>query len=366
MSNTEISEIWIDKANLAQTKMATTSIDTEQLHQDEVLLKTDDFGFSANNITYALFGDKMGYWGFFPAAEGYGKVPIWGFATVIASNHSEIAIGEKVFGYLPLASHLLITAGKVTEHGFYDVAQRRKTISPVYDNYVRCANDPGYDKDKEAWQLNYRPLFMTSFVLDDYVGEQINQQTKSVILTSASSKTAYGAAFLLKHHKQQRAANYQVIGLTSKHNKAFTESSGCYDKVVCYDDIAELDMAGDNWVLDFAGNKELLLDLQKHGADTPAKLIFIGATDVESQTDKPQAKIDGELFFAPAQVKKRIGEWGSQGFGMKYAKAWTHFSKQIENLVRVTEVQGEKSIDDLYKAGLAGKFATNEIIVARF
>lgn len=366
MSNTEITEIWIDKSNLNQTKMATTTVDKEQLQQDEVLLQTDDFGFSANNITYALFGDKMGYWGFFPAAEGYGKVPIWGFATVIASKHADISIGEKVFGYLPLASHLLITAGKVTEHGFYDVDQRRKTISPVYDNYVRCANDPGYDKDKEAWQLNYRPLFMTSFVLDDYVGEHINQQTKSVILTSASSKTAYGAAFLLKHHKQQRAANYQVIGLTSKHNKAFTESSGCYDRVVCYEDIAELDMNGDNWVLDFAGNKELLLDLQTEAENTPAKLVFIGATDVESQTDKPQAKIDGELFFAPAQVKKRIGEWGSQGFGMKYAEAWLYFSKQIENLVTVSEVQGEQSIDALYKAGLAGKFATNEIIVARF
>jgi hypothetical protein len=136
--------------------------------------------------------------------------------------------------------------------------------------------------------------------------------------------------------------------------------------VVCYEDIASLDMTGENWVLDFAGNKELLLELQQQAADTPAKLIFIGATDVESQTDKPQAKIDGELFFAPAQVKKRIGEWGNQGFGMKYAEAWLHFSKQIENLVTVKEILGEQQIDTLYKAGLAGEFDTNEIIVARF
>lgn len=366
MSNTEISEIWINKSDLTHTKMSTVSIDTNQLEQDEVLLKTEDFGFSANNITYALFGDKMGYWGFFPAAEGFGKVPIWGFATVVASNHKDIEVGEKVFGYLPLASHLLITAGKVTPHGFYDVDQRRKTISPVYDNYVRCATDPGYDKNNEAFQLNYRPLFMTSFVLDDYIGEKISASTQSVLVTSASSKTAYGAAFLLKLHKQQRDANYQVIGLTSKHNKAFTESCGCYDQVVCYEDIAQLDMTGEHWVLDFAGNKDLLLTLQQQGGETPANLVFIGATDVGSQTDKPQVKIDGELFFAPAQVKKRVAEWGNEGFGMKYAQAWLTFFKQIQNLVEVSEKQGLEQIDSLYKAGLAGQFDTKEIIVARF
>lgn len=366
MSNTKIKEIWIDKNNLAETKQQGVDLDTAKMTDNEVLLEVDSFGFSANNITYAVFGDKMGYWGFFPADDGWGKVPIWGFATVTHSNHPGIQVGEKVFGYLPMASHLLITAGKVTEHGFFDVAPRRKTISPVYDNYVRCSTDPGYRADKEDWQLNYRPLFMTSFVLDDYVGDNLSNTTKTVILTSASSKTAYGAGYLLKHHKSERGANYKVVGLTSESNVAFTNKSDCYDQVVSYDDLSSLDMSGEVWVLDFAGNKELLLNLQKANPSQPAKLIFIGATDVEAQTDKPGGNLEGELFFAPAQVKKRAQEWGQQGFAIKYAQAWQAFSQHIETLVTTRDYAGADAIARLYVEGLQGKFKTDEMIVARF
>lgn len=366
MSTTTISEIWIDKQNLSVTKLSNVDIDSEQMTDDQVLLEVESFGFSANNITYAVFGDKMGYWGFFPAAEGWGKVPIWGFATVTHSRHSDIKVGEKVFGYLPMASHLLITAGKVTEQGFFDVDERRKSISPVYDNYVRCATDPGYQPDKEDWQLNYRPLFMTSFVLDDYIGDNLSASTKTVILTSASSKTAYGAGFLLKHFKQERNANYKVVGLTSASNVAFTNESACYDEVVSYEDWESLDLSGEVWVLDFAGNKELLLNIQQANAEQPARLVFIGATDVEAQSDKPDGNLDGELFFAPAQVKKRTQEWGPQGFGIKYAQAWQAFSKHIENLVETKEYQGAESIASLYVEGLNGHFKTDEMIVARF
>lgn len=366
MTITNIKEIWIDKQDLATTQIKDVALDTDLMSADDVLLEVDSFGFSANNITYAVFGDKMGYWGFFPAVDGWGKVPIWGFATVAKSNHPDIQVGEKVFGYLPMASHLLITAGKVTEHGFFDIAPRRKSISPVYDNYVRCSTDPGYRPDKEDWQLNYRPLFMTSFVLDDFVGENLSEQTKTVIVTSASSKTAYGAGFLLKHHQQERNANYKVVGLTSSSNVAFTEGSGCYDQVVSYDEWQSIDMSGEVWVLDFAGNKELLLNLQQVNKDQSAKLIFIGATDVEAQNDKPMGNLDGELFFAPAQVKKRTQEWGQQGFGMKYAQAWQGFSKHIENLVKTHEYQGAEEIARIYVEGLQGKFKTDEMIVARF
>ncbi|MFT6270479.1 MAG: hypothetical protein ACJAVV_003318 [Alphaproteobacteria bacterium] len=366
MSNTEISEIWIEKKSISNTRLVTQSIDTNSLVEGDVLLEVNDFGFSANNITYALLGDKMGYWGFFPAEEGYGKVPIWGFATVVASQHADIAIGEKVFGYLPMASHLLITADKATKRGFVDVAQRRKTIAPLYDYYVRCASDPGYDVDKEGWQLNYWPLFTTSFVLDDYVGENMGPCTKTVIVTSASSKTAYGAAFLLKQHMQQRSADYQVIGLTSARNIAFLQNSECYDQVLTYDEISQLDMSGENWLLDFAGNKNLLLDIQKQAGDNPAKLVFIGATDVESQTDKPQGKVDGQLFFAPSQVKKRTNEWGPQGYSLRYGQAWLRFSKKVESLVEISLVEGAEKIQQLYVDGLAGQFDSKKIIVAKF
>jgi hypothetical protein len=373
-SQFDVTEVWINKTDISQTKAVNLRLDSAQLNDLQVILEIDSFGFSANNITYSMLGDKMGYWGFFAADEGWGKVPVWGFATVVASKHPDVVVGEKVYGYLPMASHLLITAGKTSPTNFFDVDEGRKSISPVYDNYVRCATDPGYQSDREAWQLNYRPLFMTSFVLDDYVGDKLETEQKNraegklknVLLSSASSKTAYGAAHLLMKHKAERGADYRVIGLTSAGNKAFTESLGCYDLVLTYLEIDSIPQDGLSWLLDFAGNKGFILDLQKQLGDQLSKLIFIGATDVKAQDDKPSGHLDGELFFAPSQVKKRTGEWGHAGFGQKYAQAWESFAGQIADKVGVANYRGVEEIQQVYNVGLEGRLNNLEINVLKF
>ena len=320
-----VTEIWIEKSNVANTKIVEKEFNSAQLGADEVLLKIDSFGFSANNVTYSVFGDKMGYWGFFPADDSWGIVPMWGFATVQESKSTDVKVGEKVYGY-------------------YQVA-------------------------REAWQLNYRPLFMTSFVLDDYVGEGLvasEQPVTQVILTSASSKTAYGAAHLLMKHKAERGLNYQVIGLTSASNKAFTQDLDCYEQVLSYDEIAELGQDNTSWVLDFAGNKSLLLNLQKQFSDNLDKLVLIGSTDVDAQQDKPDGHLDSEFFFAPSQVKKRSGEWGHAGFAERYAKAWQSFAVHMNDKVSVAEYSGAKAIEALYHTGLENKLNNLEINVLTF
>jgi hypothetical protein len=366
MTSIANTQLQINKSDLTQIKASEQIIKVDQLKADEVLLRIDSFGFSANNITYALMGDKMGYWGFFPAQQGYGILPIWGFAVVEHSNHAEIHVGEKVFGYLPMASHLVIKAGQVSSQSFYDVAESRNSISSVYDQYVRCDADPGYRQDKQDWQLNFRPLFMTSFVLDDFVGEKMMPATKQVVITSASSKTAYGAGFLLKHHKQNRDADYKVIGLTSPSNVEFTRRSGCYDEVLSYDDYALIKQSDASFVLDFAGNKPLLLNLQDHLGEAMQGMIYIGVTDVSSQLQSFTGELQGEFFFAPSQVKKRTKEWGGVGFMQKYAQAWGAFSSHIEPMLTTTHINGVEAIKALYLNGLQGKFATDKMYVVTF
>ena len=41
----------------------------------EVLFEVERFGFSANNVTYALLGDALRYWDLFPAEPGWGQIP---------------------------------------------------------------------------------------------------------------------------------------------------------------------------------------------------------------------------------------------------------------------------------------------------
>lgn len=351
-------QVWINQADITQTKIEEKPLSLNTLRENEVVLQVEQVGFSANNISYALTGQKMGYWGFFPADEQWGIVPMWGFASVVASNCEQVHVGERFYGYYPMAGYLTAVVDKPNTFGFTDAHPQRQSNSPVYDQYLRCKTDPAHVDGMEAWLANYRPLFMTSFVLDDFVGDE--GRMSQVVLTSASSKTAYGCAYLLKQHQASRKSDYQVIGLTSQANKAFTESLGCYDKVVVYDELACLERTS-TWILDFAGNKRLLLDLQHDLGDALQQTLFIGATDVKSQQNKPDGKLKGQLFFAPHQVKKRMEEWGREQFNLQYAQAWNSFIKHIQPQIDVVHYNGLDAAVALYQQGLTNSLNNRQI-----
>jgi hypothetical protein len=305
----------------------------------------------------------MGYWGFFPADEGYGIVPVWGFAKVSHSNHPDIQVGQKVFGYLPMASHVLVRAHKLNPFGFSDGHPQRKSISPVYDNYIYCDKDPGYNPARESWQLNFRPLFMTSFVLDEFVGQHLSHD--SLILTSASSKTAFGTAFLLQANKQKRNANYEVIGLTSASNKALVESLGCYDKVLCYDEVDSLPNHS-AWLLDFAANGAVIDSVKAAIGDNLTKVTLIGATDWKAEQKPSKKALQAEIFFAPSLVKSLNQEWGQGEFLTRYAKAWAHVALALKDTMHEVDVNGTDEIVGLYLQTLNGTADTKALNIMRF
>ena len=146
---------------------------------------------------------RLKYWQLFPAPEGFGNVPVWGFGEVIASKHPAIAAGETLFGYFPMATHLVIEAADVTKRGLRDAAAHRQGVAPVYNAYARVSGDPAFAGRQGDYQALLRPLFMLSFLVDDFLAENEFYGAKSVMLSSASSKTAYGLAHLL-HARAQR------------------------------------------------------------------------------------------------------------------------------------------------------------------
>ena len=172
-------------------------------------MKVTRFAFTANNITYAVLGDHLKYWQLFPAPAGFGNIPVWGFGEVIASKHPGIAEGETLFGYFPMATHLVIEAADVTKRGLRDAAAHRQGVAPVYNAYARVSGDPAFAGKQGDYQALLRPLFMLSFLVDDFLAENEFYGAKSVMLSSASSKTAYGLAHLL----HARANGIKVIGL---------------------------------------------------------------------------------------------------------------------------------------------------------
>ena len=191
----------------------------------------------------------MHYWDFFPTDEGWGRVPLWGFAEVEQSRADGVPVGSRVFGYLPTSSHLVVEPGKVDAHSFRDVSAHRQQLPSPYNRYTTVTADPSYDAAHEDLQILFRPLFMTSFMLADFLTDNGLFGASTVVLSSASSKTSYGTAHLLdgKAHR---------VGLTSRGNKAFTESLGCYEQVLTYDEVATLPPAPSVYV-DVAGDPEL-------------------------------------------------------------------------------------------------------------
>src|ERR687888_641187 len=113
----------------------------------EARLRVDRFGLTANNITYAVFGEAMSYWDFFPAEPGWGRVPMWGFADVEASAADGVEPGARVYGYLPPSTHLLVAPADTGEHGFVDASPHRAALPSTYQSYLLTDADPFYTPD---------------------------------------------------------------------------------------------------------------------------------------------------------------------------------------------------------------------------
>jgi len=338
---------------VVRTRMNETRIVEEEqaaAGPGEVVLRIDAFALTANNITYGVAGDMLGYWQFFPAAdEGWGRIPVWGFADVQSSGVEGIAPGERYYGFLPMASHLRVEPVAVSENGFSDGAAHRKDLPGVYNQYVRCARDPLYQRDQEATLMLFRPLFTTSYFLDDFLSEQAFFGARSVLLSSASSKTAFGLAWLLHERHRERV---RVLGLTSEGNSDWVRSLGCYDAVLEYPRLEEQLAREPTVYVDMAGNRELRARIHHHLQQQLGYSCAVGITHWESAGGEEDT-LPGpqpELFFAPNQVRKRVRDWGQAGVNARLAEVWKPFAAQVHDWVTVRREAGPQALSETYLA----------------
>src|SRR4051794_11931180 len=231
-----MADIEVRRDDLRTTREVPGESRAEAAGPGEVQLAIDAFGLSANNVTYGVLGDGMSYWNFFPASEaGWGRVPVWGFGDVVASAVDGIEPGERFYGYFPMSSLLTVRA-EPRSTGFSDAAEHRRELPAVYNEYVRTPRDAPHQDET----MLLRPLFATAFAIDAFLADHGAFGADAIVLSSASSKTAYSLAYLLAQHEYGPS----VIGLTSPGNLAFVEALGVYDAVVAYDEIE--DAAGDS------------------------------------------------------------------------------------------------------------------------
>jgi Protein of unknown function (DUF2855) len=292
-----------------------------ELEPGQALLRVDTFGLTSNNVTYAVFGEAMSYWDFFPAEDGWGRAPMWGFAEVERSEAAGVEPGARLFGYLPPSSRLVVTPADASEAGFVDASPHRAALPAAYHRYLSTSADPFYRPSTEEIQMLLRPLFFTSFLIDDQLDDEGLTTRGPILISSASSKTAIAAAFLLAQRD-----GVELVALTSARNVEFVAGLGIYNAAVPYDAIDSLDRGPATFV-DIAGDGEVRHAVHSRYGDELVHSMAVGVTHWEEfgadagELPGPQPK----FFFAPDRVAKRSEDWGRAGLEARVADAWHPF-----------------------------------------
>jgi Protein of unknown function (DUF2855) len=359
------STVWVKKSALTETQLHEAALPA--LGDGEVRLKIESFSVTANNITYAVIGDMFGYWNFFPAEGDWGVVPMWGHAVVEESRNPEIAVGERVYGYLPMATHLDVLPGKVSASGFTDMAAHRQPMSPIYNQYSRLNADPEHDPAKEAERMLFGPLFKTGFLIEAMFRREGWFDAQNLVMTSASSKTAMGLASVAK----DLSPGIKRIGLTSNGNVDFVASTGLYDDVIAYEDVAHLPPTPSVSV-DFAGNSSLLRGIHDTLGEHLKYSCLVGATHVDARRANSARGGGGEmsgpkpiLFFAPDHAVATVQELGPKGFGEAVGASWKNFLRAVDGVVDIDERTGLDAAVDAFITTLAGQADPQKGIVIR-
>jgi hypothetical protein len=364
MTTAAANRLYIDRKDLSHVSFGPDPDATRPLAEGQARLAIEHFALTSNNITYAAFGEAMKYWQFFPAPDpAWGCLPVWGFARVAESRADGLAVGQRVYGYLPAGSHLVVTPGRVGAGGFSDITAHRQDLAAAYQRYQFCAHDPVGQARLEGLQAVLKPLFVTSFLIDDFLADNDFFGARRLLLSSASSKTAYGTAFCLAQRRGSPGAP-QVVGLTSPSNRAFSASLGCYDELRLYGELGGLEADVPTVYVDFAGDAALRRTVHERLGESLRHSSSIGGTHWDALGSA--AGLPGPrptLFFAPAQIKKRSAPapegWGRDGLDQRLEQAWNRFVARVDRgddpWVRIVLRQGSAEAEAAYRALLDGR-----------
>lgn len=329
--------------------------DAAEPGEGQAVLGVRSFGMTANNVTYAVMGESMSYWNFFSSPGEWGVLPVWGFAEVEQSNADGVEVGARVYGYLPAASQLLLTPGDVSDRGFVDASPNRAELPSAYHRYLVTDGDPFYSTETEELQMLLRPLFFTSFLIDDQLADEGLASRGPILIGSASSKTALAAAFMLAQRE-----GVELVGLTSQRNATFVEGLGIYGRTVTYDTIGSLDPEPATYV-DMSGDAAVRSAVHERYGDELLHDMAVGVTHWEG-FEGGDAELPGpppKLFFAPTRVTKRVRDWGADGLETAVADAWHPFCEWAGGWLRTVPGSGLEAARDAYLEVLEGEVAAD-------
>jgi hypothetical protein len=333
-------------------------LDLPPLEPGQARFRIGRLALTANTVTYATFGDAMRYWDFFPAADGTGRVPAWGFATIVESRAEAAPEGERVWGFWPVASHATLTPVSDTEWAFDDAAPHRADLPRVYNSYpIDIYPDT---PEGEARRAVFEPLFLTAFVLAMELRSAADG-AGAITITGASSKTALALAAILR---DAPLPGVTIEGLTSPGNRDFVAASGLYDRVAAYDDLILL--AGDRprLIVDMAGSAAVNRALHTRFGDRLLGNIRVGAahwSDSAPARDLPGPK--PRFFFAPDAFRAVLRQLGDAEVVARMGIARGALSKGAHGLISMHRLTGPEGALAGWSDLVAGRVKPDRALV---
>jgi len=335
-------QLQINKKNFRDVRAVMPSLG---LRSGQARITIDRFALTANNVSYALSGDYIGYWGYYPTDDqSWGNLCVWGIGVVADAGDTQLETGERVYGFWPMASEVLITPGRVREASFDDVSEHRSSLPSLYNRYQRTAVEPKALRALEDERSIYFPLFMTSYLLCDFLKSEDWFQAEQIIIGSVSSKTGFGLALFLK----QSAYKGRVVGLTSEANIEFVQQLNCCDQILTYGSEDELDDLPSAYV-DMSGDSQVRAALHKRLNTNLVSDQMVGATHWNS-TGRVQelSGAEPQFFFAPAQITRRDEEWGRGKLAALAVEQTLQLILSMQHTLAIERVAGQAQVTSVW------------------
>ncbi len=357
-----LSELLVKRVDITDVEVRQRPM--PEITDGEVLVEIESYGLTANNVTYAVAGDMIGYWKFYPVegAEGRGIVPVWGYGTVISSKTEELAVGERLYGFFPMATHAVLQP--VRKKGSVKcAAPHRAELPPLYNNYQLVAEEPDILQGKEDARQVLFPLFGTSYIIYDWLLDNDFFGVEQIVVGSASSKTGFGVGAVFNQHGDNRP---KTIGLTSPRNLDFVKELKFFDEQMTYDQITSLAQVPTAFV-DMSGSSEIISAIHNHLGENVKVSSIVGATHWEKPRQRePLPGAQPTMFFAPAQFQKREVDFGPGVAMQRAAVAWAKAAEDLEGIFTYDFISGPEGAADAWRDSVKGRVNPSRGLVVNF
>lgn len=246
---------------------------------DTARIRSRVLGLTTNVFTYAKLGGTgfpgLDWWNAWPMPDTsalpapfnddtskYCRISAWGYSEVVESTVPGLPTGTFLYGYQPIGTapedlHLQPVAG--VSGIWIEVSERRKGLLAIYNTYQITAASVSNDRDDRGWDALMRPLFGTSWMLNNFVFDPTGTRTihplgmdlpwmhedadikgATVILLAPSGKTGLAFAQQIRRGRAEGDRPARVLAVGSGESRAFTLGTGLFDDVLGYDDYTSL------------------------------------------------------------------------------------------------------------------------------